>query len=74
MGGGPGSSGLSRFDDLAKVGEKDGHTGECLPVTDEFTCKNGERLVEDGHGERERILTLDDSVYRLIAAPAARQA
>ena len=60
---------LGWFDDLAKVGEEDGDAGELLPVTGEFTCKDGEELVEDGLGERERVLAFDDSAYRLIAAP-----
>ena len=44
--------------------------GELLPVAGEFTGKDGEELVEDGLGERERILAFDDSAHRLIAPPA----
>ena len=57
------------FDDLAKVGKEDGDTGELFPVPGEFTGKDGEELVEDGPGERERIFALDNLAYRLIAAP-----
>ena len=60
------------LDELTQFGKKDGNARERFAIMGKLPGKNGEELVENGSGNGERILTLDNLAERLVASPAGQ--
>lgn len=65
--------GFGRLDELTQLGEKDGNAGERVAVVGELPGENAEEFVENGSGNGERVLTLDDPAERLVAPSAGKR-
>lgn len=58
------------LDELAQLEKKDGYARERFAIVGKFSGKNAEQLIENGTGEGERVLAIDNPAKRLVASPA----
>ena len=64
--------GFGRLDEFTQLGKKDGNTRKRVAVVGKLPGENAEEFVENGSGNYERVLTLDDPAQRLVAPSAGK--